>query len=380
MSKRVMATGFFDGLHSGHIRFLELASSYGDLLVIIGQDEQLKKCKGVDPIYPEHERLYMVRSLRCVSEAKLASVVDAPNGITWVDHLKEVNAVIINDDLSIETIAAMRRVCDVHGVEFLVMTREPQAGLVTRSSSQMRKNNVPFRVTLTTGADQMSISRGLCVGFSIEPTFEFEDRSGMATSSRRTIQNLWGSLPTSRDPIEVSKLVFATDNPPTQRVEPCKDYPWGTFASRYITGSVDPILLCVPGVNALRYSGGPWPEILTIKDEDTLTWLESVVGMVQTQPRPPGEHYVLDLKEVQTFIDSTYRVWEAVSSRSTERLASACEASCIAFSKVCPTYLEHCDVKFPGYGRFVQGAGHGGYIAVIGKDPPGIRVKCRRGK
>lgn len=45
---KVFVSGCFDVLHSGHIRFFEEASQYGDLYVSIGSDktvEELKKRK-----------------------------------------------------------------------------------------------------------------------------------------------------------------------------------------------------------------------------------------------------------------------------------------------------------------------------------------------
>ena len=37
--KRVVVTGCFDWLHSGHVRFFLDAAAHGDLYVVVGSDE-----------------------------------------------------------------------------------------------------------------------------------------------------------------------------------------------------------------------------------------------------------------------------------------------------------------------------------------------------
>ena len=45
-NKKVLVSGCFDLLHAGHIAFFKTASSYGDLYVSIGRDENLLLLKG----------------------------------------------------------------------------------------------------------------------------------------------------------------------------------------------------------------------------------------------------------------------------------------------------------------------------------------------
>ncbi|HHH80229.1 MAG TPA: FAD synthase [Thermoplasmatales archaeon] len=66
---RVMATGVFDILHLGHIRYLEEAKSFGDeLIVVVAHDETVKKRKH-NPIMPQEMRRKIVESLKCVDKA-----------------------------------------------------------------------------------------------------------------------------------------------------------------------------------------------------------------------------------------------------------------------------------------------------------------------
>ena len=72
---RVLATGTFDILHPGHLRYLSEARSLGDeLYVIVARDSMIKhKPK---PVVPEAQRLAMVQGLRIVDKAMLGSEKD----------------------------------------------------------------------------------------------------------------------------------------------------------------------------------------------------------------------------------------------------------------------------------------------------------------
>lgn len=60
-----MATGIFDLLHVGHLRFLQAARAVGDRLVIgVEDDERARARKGIDrPMVPVDERCEMVAAL-----------------------------------------------------------------------------------------------------------------------------------------------------------------------------------------------------------------------------------------------------------------------------------------------------------------------------
>ena len=69
MHKKVLVSGCFDLLHSGHIAFLQEAASYGDLYVALGSDHTIFELKGQMPINNQEERLYMVQAISCVKKA-----------------------------------------------------------------------------------------------------------------------------------------------------------------------------------------------------------------------------------------------------------------------------------------------------------------------
>jgi FAD synthetase len=73
--KVVLASGTFDLLHLGHVRFLEEAKKAGgkdaELIVIVARDSTVKARKGKKPIMPEDQRRALVESLKVVDEAIL---------------------------------------------------------------------------------------------------------------------------------------------------------------------------------------------------------------------------------------------------------------------------------------------------------------------
>ena len=73
--KRVLASGVFDLLHLGHVKFLEEAKKTGgknaELIVIIARDSTVEKTKSRKPIMSENQRRALVESLKVVDAAVL---------------------------------------------------------------------------------------------------------------------------------------------------------------------------------------------------------------------------------------------------------------------------------------------------------------------
>ena len=73
--KVVLASGVFDLLHLGHVRFLEEAKRAGGedakLIVVIARDSTVEKMKGRKPIMSEDQRRALVESLKVVDQAVL---------------------------------------------------------------------------------------------------------------------------------------------------------------------------------------------------------------------------------------------------------------------------------------------------------------------
>lgn len=68
----VITFGTFDILHIGHIRILQRARALGDRLVVgVSTDALNRSKKGRAPVYPEEERLEIIKSLKYVDDVFL---------------------------------------------------------------------------------------------------------------------------------------------------------------------------------------------------------------------------------------------------------------------------------------------------------------------
>lgn len=73
--RRIVATGTFDILHTGHLYYLEESRRLGDeLSVIVARDANVKHKPR--PIIPEDQRLKMVAALKPVDHAVLGDLHD----------------------------------------------------------------------------------------------------------------------------------------------------------------------------------------------------------------------------------------------------------------------------------------------------------------
>lgn len=100
----ILASGVFDLVHYGHIRFIEESKKLGGensrLVVIIARDKTVKRLKGRLPIIPEDQRRAVVESLKPVDEALLGY-----ENLSFEETIAKVKPDIIAvgyDQLSIE--------------------------------------------------------------------------------------------------------------------------------------------------------------------------------------------------------------------------------------------------------------------------------------
>jgi len=74
--KVVIASGYFDPLHVGHVEYLNMAKELGDtLVVIVNNDEQAKLKKG-ESFMNEKDRMEIVFNLGCVDEVMISEDKD----------------------------------------------------------------------------------------------------------------------------------------------------------------------------------------------------------------------------------------------------------------------------------------------------------------
>ncbi len=70
---RVMASGVFDILHPGHLRYLQEARDQGDELVVVVATDATVRRRKHEPITPENMRLELISALKMVDQAYLGS-------------------------------------------------------------------------------------------------------------------------------------------------------------------------------------------------------------------------------------------------------------------------------------------------------------------
>ena len=133
--KKVVVTGCYDWFHSGHVRFCEEASTYGDLYLCLGSDANVRLLKGAGhPLLSEQERRYVAGSIRFVKQALITT------GVGWVDADPEIRRLqpdlyIVNED---GDKGGKREYCAQLGLEYLVLKRIPAPGLPKRTSTNLR--------------------------------------------------------------------------------------------------------------------------------------------------------------------------------------------------------------------------------------------------
>ena len=66
--KIVFTNGCFDILHLGHVKYLEKAAEFGDVLIVgVNSDDSVRRLKGPDrPVNPEYDRAYLLAALDAV--------------------------------------------------------------------------------------------------------------------------------------------------------------------------------------------------------------------------------------------------------------------------------------------------------------------------
>jgi cytidyltransferase-like protein len=376
MNKKVLVSGCYDLIHGGHVAFFKTAAAYGDLYVSLGRDENLLILKGKKPVFSEEERLYIVKSIRYVHDAFLASGMGILDFEPDMRRLKP-DIFVVNHDGHTKDKAEL---CKRLGIEYIVLERVPEPGLPARSSSGTKRDmRFPYRLCLAGGwMDQPWVSGihpGSVVVAQIWPTIDFNDRSGLATSSRKTGIELWGDRYPDGDHERNARLLFGAENPP---------------GKKYISGSQDHIGLLYPGINQLCYNGDFWPErIESLTDKDTCDWLSDVLHMVPLEPRPDGYDPLkvmnLEKKLVRELGEAGDLCWDAILRKDISDLGLALTNTLLAWKKILPLtvpewVMNEMETKyFPEYSGAITSGSGGGYVIVVSdKEIEGaIKIRVR---
>lgn len=377
MPKKVMVSGCFDLLHSGHVAFFEEAARFGDLYVALGSDRTVYDLKGTPPVTSQDERLYMVKAIRCVKDAFISQ------GSGLLDFAAEFKALkpdifVVNED---GHTADKQRFIESHGAQYEVLTREPRPGLAPRSTTDLRTlTRIPFRIDLAGGwLDQPFVSQhypGAVVTISIEPTHAFNERSGMATSTRNAAIDLWGPRLPADKPERLAKILFAYENPP---------------GTKEVSGSQDAIGIVVPGLAYSYYDGGYWPErIERLLDGDALTFVEQALNLVAIGPREGNFEVLSDTRitreRAKALAEAADDLWDAILARDLAGFGAAMrrsyEAQIAMFPRMVTPQVEALIARHRDHalGWKLCGAGGGGYLVLVSNHPiPGAeRIVARR--
>lgn len=376
---KVFVSGCYDMLHSGHVAFFKEASEYGELYVGIGSDDTINDLKGRETINSEQERLFMVKSIKYVTDAW----VNSGNGILdFVDDLKKLKPqrYLVNED---GHSPSKEKLCKELGIEYLVLKRIPEVGLPERSTTKIRgdvTSQLPYRLDLAgTWIDQPYISKvlpGWAITISIEPNVEFNERSGMSTSTRNAAKKLWSNQLPLDKPEKLAEILFRFENEP---------------GNEYISGAQDAIGICVPGLSRHYYDGKYWPDkIEKVNDEDILNWLEEHIYLVMLWPRPEGTDLLTETfiteDHVKQLTMASEKCWKAIQDKNIKTFSEAYLDSFNAQVKMFPNMLNKeienviDRYKDTALAWKLSGAGAGGYLVLISEKPikNAMKIKIRR--
>ena len=135
--KKVFVSGCFDMLHSGHVRFLEEAATYGELHIGLGSDQNIVELKKRAPVNTQDERKYILESIRHVSSCRINTGRGMLDFITELEQIQP-DVFIVNED---GDTAAKRDLCSVKKIEYIVLKRIPYVNLPARSTTNLRKEH-----------------------------------------------------------------------------------------------------------------------------------------------------------------------------------------------------------------------------------------------
>ena len=366
-------------LHSGHVAFFEEASRLGDLYVGLGADKTIFDLKNRRTVYSQDERLYMVKSLKFVKDAWINSgsgILDFEEDI----KILKPDILFVNEDGDSES---KKVLCEKYGIEYVTSKRIPKDGLPERSTTSIRSTNkIPYRLDLAGGwLDQPYVSKhypGSVITISIEPEREFNNRSGMSSSTRKKAIEIWGYRIPDDDPEKLAKLLFSYENPP---------------GKKEISGSQDSIGIVFPGLNKMYYEGKYWPEsIEPVNDDDILDWIEQHLHFLPLSPRQYDYDVLagtnINRENAKALAVATDKAWDAILKMDAGDFGRYFRESFEAQIKMFPNMVNEDimqkieSVKDKALGWKLSGAGGGGYLVLVSeKSIPGtfqIRIRRKR--
>jgi cytidyltransferase-like protein len=377
MSPKAFVSGCYDLLHSGHVEFFQEAAAYGDLYVALGSDRTVFDLKGRLPVNNEQERLFMVQSVACVKEAFISK---GSGLLDFEQELRQIrpDCLVVNED---GNLLEKERLCQELGIRYIILQRQPHTGLPARSTTASRQQIlIPYRIDLAGGwLDQPWVSRyhpGSVITISLEATLEFNDRSGMASSTRRSAIDLWGCRLPVGNYEKMAKMLFCYDNPPGTKI---------------ISGSQDSIGIVYPGLARAWYEGGYWPtHIDHVTEPRALKFVESSLYLLTLGPRQPEFDVLagtkIDAEGARALAEAAEACWQAILEQDIHRFGEAFRRSFEAQVAMFPNMMNQAmldlieQYRDRALGWKVSGAGGGGYLILVSDTPieNAVRIMARR--
>ncbi len=376
MAKKVFVSGCYDLLHSGHVEFFRQAANYGDLYVALGSDKTVFDLKGRTPVNSQDERLFMVKSVSSVKEAFISK------GSGMLDFLEEFRTLqpdyfVVNEDGNTPD---KQRLCREYSVEYIVLHRDPHTGLKPRSTTDLRTvHRIPFRIDLAGGwLDQPFVSKyypGSVVTISIEPTLQFNERSGMASSTRRAAIDLWGPRIPQGNLEKLAKVLFCYDNPP---------------GTKEISGSQDSIGIVFPGLAKANYDGDYWPvSIERVSNEHIVQFVADSLYLITLGPRQADFDVLadtnIDKPGAVALAEAAEDCWKAIRERDIvafgRTMRESYEAQIAMFPNMVNDDVRQLieEYRDSALGWKLSGAGGGGYLILVSDKPVenAVRITAR---
>ena len=379
--RKVLVSGCFDMMHSGHIAFLKTAAEYGQVFACIGSDETVYSLKGRYPVVNQAERKYCLDALDCVFEARVSRGGGHLDFLPELDDIQpDVFVVNVDGDSTQKRELMMER-----GIEYIVLDRIPANNLPPRSTTALRTVcDIPFRLDLAGGWLDQPFVNGLASGpvitISVEPTHDFNSRSGMSSSTRNAAKALWNNTIPDGNRGLLARTLFCFENPP---------------GTKDVAGSQDAIGIVYPGLNCLNYGGGEyWPnEIISEQGEAVLQFLESRIWLWPLGERAQG-YSVLENTNVGS------EAAAALAAAAQNLFAAARELDAVTVGQSMTASFQAQIAMFPNMtspeinlvireiytmhpwvlGHKLSGAGGGGYLVLFSEQPiPNtLQLKIRR--
>jgi len=126
----VAVYGGFDDLRFPEVRFLEEASRFGPLHVLLWSDSSLRSVTRRDPKFPQEERLYVLQAIRYVEHVHLIEDLADPYELPPVPGVHP-GAWVVREE---EADSAKRAFCEEHRLKYRILPAHAMAAIGENTS------------------------------------------------------------------------------------------------------------------------------------------------------------------------------------------------------------------------------------------------------